>query len=820
MVNKKVIDDYYSNIDSKESSKKDSVENKKPRVVVKKKVILKKQEPTDKKNTTINLVKNPSDKNQRNNNSNTNRTFKPRVVVQKLEVVKKEDKKPQNNSQNRGFSQNRNSTQNKDSFQNRGSTQNRNSNDSNNLSSWTNTKPDFSQPRQSSNDFSQNKSFKKPLDKKWSKFSIGNKAKEEEWAKKQRNLFRKTRGKVRNIEDVDKTFTRSNKIHKHKKEERKIEDIKQNLVDRKGTVIIVPDFLSIKELSEKIGIILPRLIAEFMKNGIMVNINSKIDYETAAIVSEAFEIKLERDNSSGVSVEEIVLWDISSFLVEDDSSKLINRSPVISIMWHVDHWKTSLLDYIRKSKVASWEAGWITQSIWAYQVELDNGSITFLDTPGHEAFTIMRARWAKSTDIAVLVVAADEGVKPQTIESINHAKEAGIPVIVAINKMDKEWANPDHVKWQLAEHWLTPEDWGGDTPMIPVSAHSWFWIDDLLEIILLVAEMKELKANPDRNWVATILESHLDPSLWPVSTVLINTWTINSGDNIVCQDSFWKVKILKNYCNQKVKKALPWEPVLIVWLDKVVDGWDILQVVNNSEIAKTKAIEYKAILEKQKKAGSTGLDLLMSKIRAWNLKQLKIILKADTNGSLEAMKASLVKLSTEETTVSIIHAGVWSISEWDILMWKWSQAILVWFNVWVLPTARWTLDSAGVEYISSEIIYHITDRIEKIVTWMLDPKEVEIILGKAKVWGIFFTDKKFLIVGLILWPDNKIENNTSVRIIRKKKMIGHWKIESLKQWTLEVKEVEGPVECWIKLVTNVNVEIWDDLEVYKIEIQK
>jgi translation initiation factor IF-2 len=489
-------------------------------------------------------------------------------------------------------------------------------------------------------------------------------------------------------------------------------------------------------------------------------------------------------------------------------------------MWHVDHGKTSLLDYIRNSKVASWEAWWITQSIWAYQVELKNWKITFLDTPWHEAFTVMRARWAKSTDIAILIVAADEWVKPQTIESINHAKEAWIPIIVAINKMDKVWANPDHVKWQLVEQWLTPEDWWWDIPMIPISAHSGFWIDELLEIILLVAEMQDLKANPNRSWVATVIESHLDSKFWPVATVLINTWTVKKWDNIVCKDIYWKIKVLKNYANITVKYALPWEPVLIVWLDKVVNWWDILQVVWNVEQAKHKADEYRALLFKKEASWNTWLSLLMSKIKAWNLKHLKVILKADTNGSLEAIKWSIIKLSTLETTVQVIHAWVWSINEWDVLMWQWSNAILVWYNVWILPTAKWFLESSKVEYISSEVIYHITDKIERIITWMLDPKEIEIILWKAIVWWIFFTWKWFKILWLILQPESKIESNTMTRIIRNKKMIWIWKIDSLKSWTIEVKELFWPTECWIKLSSKVDVQIWDELEVYKIEIQK
>lgn len=795
MPDKKIVDDYYANINSNESDSW-SWENKtrKPKVVAKKKIVVKKPVPkketgisSDSKTANNKDQKQDSKENQINKSNNQN---KKKRVVQKIEVIKRAD---------------------------RDNTKKTNSNDSSKKSS--NDKASFVPSVNLNKDWWRN--FSKNKQKAWKGKVI--KTDNEDGVKKVwKTKFKnqKTRWKVRLWKDDEVVFTRSNKIQKTKKKEKDVENIQQNLIEKRGETVVVPEALSLKELSEKFWVVLPKLIAEFMKNWLMVNINSKIDYETAAIIWESFDIKVEKEKWDWASVEDILIWDISHFLSEDDSSKLEFRSPVVSIMGHVDHWKTSLLDHIRKSKVASWEAGWITQSIWAYQAELDNWNITFLDTPWHEAFTVMRARWAKSTDIAILVVAADEWVKPQTIESINHAKEADIPVIVAINKMDKVWANPDHVKWQLAENWLLPEDWGGDTPMVPVSAISWFWVDELLEMILLVAEMKELKANPNRNWVATILESHLDPNLWPVATVLINTWTINSWDNIVCQDSYWKVKILKNYVNQKIKFAKPWEPVLIVWLDKVVDGWDILQVVNSWDIAKDKALEYKELLEKQKKESASGLDLLMSKIKAWNLKQLKIILKADTNWSLEAIKASLLKLSTEETSVSIIHSWVWSITEWDILMWQWSDAILVWFNVWVLPTAKSTLDSSWVEYISSDIIYHITERIEKIITWMLDPKEVEVVLWRAKVGWIFFTEKKFMILWLLVPDWDKVENKTKVRIIRKKKFIGNWVIDSLKQWTLEVKEVEWPIECWIKLTTTTKVEEWDELEVYKVEIHK
>ena len=631
---------------------------------------------------------------------------------------------------------------------------------------------------------------------------------------------KKSRGRFRSIDESNTGFKRSNKLLKKQKEEKNVEDIKQNLVDRKGQTVVVPDSLTLKEFSDKIGVPLVAMIAEFMKNGMMLNINSLVDFESASIVAEAFEITLSRDSSAGMAVEEVLEWNLEKLLIEDDSAKLLPRPPVISIMGHVDHGKTSLLDFIRESKIASGEAGWITQSIGAYQVDKDGQKITFLDTPGHEAFTIMRARGAKSTDIAILVVAANEWVKPQTIESIAHAKEAGIPVIVAINKMDLEWANPDHVKGQLSENGLTPEDWGGDTPMVPVSAQTGFWIDDLLEIILLVSEMKELKANPDRSAVATVVESHLDPNLGPVATILINGGTLNKGDDIVCKDSLGKVKLMKNHLGQAVSRAIPGDPVLIVGLDRVIEGWDILQAVTSVATARKKVEDYKLIMQEQKSLSSSGLDLLMSKIQAGNLKQLKIVLKADSNGSLEAMKWALANLSTPETNVAVIHSGVGDITQWDAIMGESSQAILIGFNVGILGTAKKIVESSKTEYINSPIIYHITERIEKIVTGMLDPKEVELALSMSKVLAVFYTSKEFMVVGVHIPHDSKVIKDAQVRVLRKKELVWKGKLLSVQQWVEEVKEVEWETECWVKFEWNIEIQEWDVLEIYKIEIQK
>ncbi|MDD5769961.1 MAG: translation initiation factor IF-2 [Candidatus Gracilibacteria bacterium] len=641
---------------------------------------------------------------------------------------------------------------------------------------------------------------------------------------KSKKLFKKDKSNkyAKNIligED-DFSFSRSNKIKHVKKEEKNIEDIKQNLTDHSGETVIVGDILSVKELSEKIGIPLMKLITEFMKNGMKVTINSKIDFDTATIVCDTFNIKLQKDISSGFQVEDMLTGDISALLIEEDKSLLTQRAPIISIMGHVDHGKTSLLDYIRKTKVADKEAGGITQSIGAYQVEYNNEKITFLDTPGHEAFTIMRARGAKSTDIAVLVVAADEGVKPQTIESINHAREAGIQIIVAINKMDKPGANVEFVKGQLAQQGLQPEDWGGTTPMIPVSAKTGLGIDDLLEIIILSSQMLELKANPNRLAVGTILESHLDMKLGPVSTVLINTGTLRKGDCLVCKGSYGKVKVMKDYHSKNIVESGPSTPVLVVGLDNVCEGGDIVQVVSDIEKARIKALEYKELMASRKAIGSSSIDLIMSKIKSGNLKQLKAVLKADTNGSLEAIKGALIKLSTPETKITIIHSGVGNITEGDVLMCQGSSALLIGFNVELLGNTRNIIEDTKVEYISSKVIYHITERVEKIVTGMLDPKEIEIALGEAIVAGIFYEAEGFMILGLKLKADSKIEKNASVKVIRKDKFIGDGKIENLKSGIIDVQDLEGPIECGIKFKTNTKVEMGDLFEIYKIEIQK
>jgi translation initiation factor IF-2 len=580
----------------------------------------------------------------------------------------------------------------------------------------------------------------------------------------------------------DGSFRRGHKTSK--KKEKSLEEVKQVLVDRTGQEVSLPDMISVKEFSDKVGVPVAKIIGELMKNGVLVTLNAPIDFDTCFLIGEAFGIKITREISEEVSVSDLMDGNIAELVKEEDASRLVERSPIISVMGHVDHGKTSILDYIRKSSVAAGEAGGITQKIGAYQVTKNDKRITFLDTPGHEAFTIMRARGAKLTDIAVIVIAADEGMKPQTIESINHAKEAGVPIIVAVNKMDKPGANLDLIRGQMAEQGLQPEDWGGTTVMVPVSAHTGLGMDTLLDMILLQAEMLELKANPDRGAVATVIEAHLDQKLGSVATILINTGTLKKGDNIVCAGASGKVRTLKDYKSRNLESAGPGTPVQITGLSEVVEGGDILQSVSSPEMATTRAKEF--ALAKNKKSihafEGASLSMLMSRLKSGALKQLKIVLKTDTGGSLEALKAALTKLSTPETQVTFIHAAVGDINQSDVMMAGTSQALLIAYNVGVHPAAKSALSQSKIEFIDKKVIYHVLEKVESIITGMIDIRYEEQELGGAKVKAIFYTgkNKSMMIVGLGV-TTGRVEPRSKVRVIRGDHKVGSGEVANLKK---------------------------------------
>lgn len=646
------------------------------------------------------------------------------------------------------------------------------------------------------------------------------------WAKDKGGAYsdadgRKRGLKTRSVVD-DGLFHRGHKVNS-KKKEKSLEDITQVLVDRTGQEVSVPDVISVKEFSDKIGVPVAKVIGELMKNWVLVNLNARVDYDTCFLIGEAFGIKISKELSEDVSVSDLMDGNIEDLVKEEDSSKLITRSPIISVMGHVDHGKTSILDYIRKSSVATGEAGGITQKIGAYQVTKNDKRITFLDTPGHEAFTIMRARGAKLTDIAVIVVAADEGMKPQTIESINHAKEAGVPIIVAANKMDKPGANLDLIRGQMAEHELQPEEWGGNVVLVPVSAHTGLGMDTLLDMILLQAEMLELRANPDRAAVATVIEAHLDQKLGSVATILINTGTISKGDNIVCAWVYGKVRTLKDYKGRNVDSALPWAPVQITGLSGVVDGGDILQVVSTPEIATTRAKEFSLARNTKSIHAFEGasLAMLMGRLKSGALKQLKVVLKTDSNGSLEALKAALSKLSTAETQVVFIHAAAGDVNQSDVMMAGTSQALLIAYNVGILPAAKSALSQSKIEFIDKKVIYHVLEKVESIITGMIDIRFEEQELGIAKVKAIFYTGKNnsMMIIGLGV-ETGRIEPKSKVRVIRADSKVGSGEVANLKKWPLDVIEALEGEECGINFKGDITVMESDILEFYKMVQRK
>lgn len=603
---------------------------------------------------------------------------------------------------------------------------------------------------------------------------------------------------------------------KKKKPEENVPQEKKIEVDSKGHKIIeIAGSISVKELAEKSGISVAKIIGELMKNGILANINQQIDFETILIISEDLGIKVKQKHTVA-SADEILGRDITNLLKEDDESVLKTRPPVIVVMGHVDHGKTKLLDAIRSTNVVASESGGITQHIGAYQVEKKGRLITFLDTPGHEAFTEMRARGAKVTDIAILVVAADEGVKPQTVEAINHAQEAGVPIIVALNKMDKPSVNVDMVKGQLAEHGLQPEDWGGKTICVPISALKKEGIDEILDMVLLVADMEDLKANPDRAAVGTVVEANLNPKLGPVATVLINTGALHLGDCIVIGSSHGKVKAMFNSSGKKINIAPPSSPVRIAGLDRTPFSGDILQAMPDEKSARQKA-EMIGLMEKQaKESGGSSLAQLITTVKSD--KMLKLIIKADTKGSLEAIKGSLAKIKDEDVALKIIHSGVGSVNESDIMMASASKGFVIGFHVdFDSPHAKNTAENEQVEVRMYKIIYELLDDVKKLLAGLLQPDIVTVELGKAEVLQIFLTKKKEMIVGCKV-IGGKITRDSKLRVIRKDEVLTQdAQMSSLQRGQTSATDVGEGEECGIKYAGNIKLQPGDMFEAYRIE---
>lgn len=583
-------------------------------------------------------------------------------------------------------------------------------------------------------------------------------------------------------------------------------------------VIKMGTMIQVKELAEKMDVGSSEVIGKLIPLGVMASMNQEIDYDTASLVADEFEFNLVMDEDyeeeEEESLEEVLAEELD---FEDKEEDMVERSPVVTVMGHVDHGKTSLLDSIRRTSVIDREAGGITQHIGAYTVEIQGKKITFLDTPGHEAFTSMRARGAQITDITILVVAADDGVMPQTIEALNHAKAADVPIIVAINKMDKEGANPDRIKQELMEHGLTSEDWGGDTIFVEISAKKNEGIEDILEMILLVSEVQELKANPNRKAVGTIIESNLDKGRGPVATLLIQKGTLSVGDSIVAGAASGRIRAMIDDKGERIKTAGPSTPVEILGLCETPNSGDRFYMMKNEKEAKKIASRCK-IRKKddQVKAYNTvSLENLFDTIQEGEMKNLNIIIKADVKGAVEAMKQSLEKLSTPEVKVSPIHGGVGAIVESDIMLASASNAIVIGFNVRPTVNAMDVAKSESVDIRTYTVIYKAIEDIKDATIGMLDPEFEEIIKGRAEVRATFKVPNA-VIAGVYI-TQGKVERSNSVRLLRDNIVIHEGEISSLRRFKDDVRELATSYEGGIGIEGYDDIKEGDEIEAFAIE---
>ena len=591
------------------------------------------------------------------------------------------------------------------------------------------------------------------------------------------------------------------------KPEKKEEQIKQ---------IVIPEVLTIKELADKMKVVPSVIVKKLFLQGKVVTVNQEIDFDTAEEIAMDFDVLCEKEEVVDV-IEELLKED------EEDESLMVKRPPVVCVMGHVDHGKTSLLDAIRHTNVTDKEAGGITQHIGAYVVEVNGEKITFLDTPGHEAFTAMRMRGANSTDIAILVVAADDGVMPQTVEAINHAKAAGVEIIVAINKIDKPGANVERVKQELTEYELIPEDWGGSTVFVPVSAHTKEGIPELLEMILLTAEVMELKANPNRAARGLVIEAELDKGKGSVATVLVQKGTLHVGDAIAAGSAHGRVRAMMDDKGRRVKEAGPSQPVEILGLNDVPNAGEVFVGCASEKEARNFADTFIAqnkvkLLDETK--SKMSLDDLFNQIKEGNLKELNIVVKADVQGSVEALKQSLLKLSNEEVVVKVIHGGVGAINESDVILASASNAIIIGFNVRPDATAKDIAEREGVDLRLYRVIYNAIEDVEAAMKGMLDPVFEEKILGHAEVRQTFKASGVGMIAGAYV-QDGIFERNCSTRLIRDGVVMFDGPLASLKRFKDDVKEVRAGYECGFVFENYNDIKEGDQVEAYKmVEIER
>ena len=595
--------------------------------------------------------------------------------------------------------------------------------------------------------------------------------------------------------------------------------VTQQQIKKKEGLVLLPDQISVKELAEKTGIQVPQIISTLMKNGVMATITQSIDYDTAAIVATDLGIQVQREQRAA-KAEDLLSRNLEE-LLKDEPENLQPRPPIVVVMGHVDHGKTAILDAIRETDVMKHEAGGITQHIGAYQVEhllkagdkTERHRITFLDTPGHEAFTAMRARGAQVTDIAIIVVSAEEGVKPTTVEAINHAAEANVPIIVAINKIDKERADVDRVKGELAAQGLQPEEWGGTTPFVLCSAVTKQGIPELLDQIVLMSELHAFKANPNRSAVATIIESHLDSSHGPLVTVIVNAGTLRVGDAFICDAMTGKVKAMMDAKGVRLTEVGPSGAVRMSGLESVPTVGEIVQVVASEREAKALLDAVHATEGDKPKRSFADL---VSRLTEGKLTQLKIVLKADAQGSLEAIQAALAKVEAEGVTPKVIHAAIGAVSESDVMMAAASDGVVFSFNAPVSVDVRRTAEREGVQIREYGIVYELLDEVERLLKGLIEPEEEEKVLGHLEVRGVFLTKKSEQIIGGKV-RDGLIKR-VQFRLMREDKQVGTGRITSLKHVDKDIKEAKEGTECGLRVETSVPILEGDVLEVFLREL--
>ena len=617
------------------------------------------------------------------------------------------------------------------------------------------------------------------------------------------NMFSEQDGGM--LEYYDLTTARGKK-NKRKVQKDEGERNKQKIFELKE--ITITDNITVKDLASEMKKTTAEVIKKLFGLGIMATINNTLDFDTAYLVASEFGITA---NKKEIVKEEDILFDET----EDSPEELEPRPPVVVVMGHVDHGKTSLLDAIRSTNVIEGEAGGITQHIGAYKVNVNGRELTFLDTPGHEAFTSMRARGAQITDIAILVVAADDGVMPQTVEAINHAKAAEIPIIVAVNKIDLPGANVDKIKQELMEYELVPEEWGGDTIYVPISAKKHINIENLLEMVLLVADVKELKANPRKQAKGTVIEARLDKAKGPIASILVQRGTLDVGDTIVVGTSIGRIRAMKNDKGQKIKKAGPSTPVEIMGLTNVPEAGEIFYEVKDEKMAKH-LIERRKRQERERELAEQSkvtLSNLFERMESENLKQLDIIVKADVQGTAQALKQSLEKLSNEEVIVKVIHSGVGAVTESDVQLAKAAKAIIIAFNVRPVPTAKDMADKDSVEIKQYSVIYNAIEDVESAMKGMLAPVYEEKVIGNVEVRQTFKVSSIGTIAGAYVL-DGRVERNAGVRVIRENVVIHDGKLASLKRFKDDVKEVTKGFECGIQIEKYNDIKEGDIIEVY------